>query len=292
MEPSDVLPTRLGDESASIPAPARVVEIMDTACLPEGVLDNLGAGDSQLFLDFLNESEREQYFNQLLNGGEIDFQQWYHMPNKKGDLEPLRRVKAALANPTADGLIPHYRFPVNDQARYGVTCPMTPTVEAVRRKASEFVGCDFNHAVVLLYRNGEDCIGYHKDKTLDIDESAPIVSISLGNNRTYALRDNIKVPTVHQEFLFPSGALFKLGPRTNQTWYHSIRPEKPSSPECTEGCQSELLGENTRISLTFRKVETFCDPETGEIKGKGIAHQTLNWPVELNGEHQLLTSNP
>ena len=39
-------------------------------------------------------------------------------------------------------------------------------------------------------------IGFHKDKTLDLDEQAPIVSISLGRpGRPYILRDNIFQPT-------------------------------------------------------------------------------------------------
>ena len=39
-------------------------------------------------------------------------------------LRPLRRIKAAMATAADEqGRVPHYRFPVNDQCRYGVTSP-------------------------------------------------------------------------------------------------------------------------------------------------------------------------
>ena len=161
---------------------------------------------------------------------------------------------------------------------------MSPSIEAIRVKVNEFLGTKFNHAVVLLYRNGEDCIGYHKDKTLDLDEVSPIASISLGVPRLYTLRDRIHVPTVQQEFVLPHGALFALGRASNESFYHSIRP-------------ADLLHEHdalktiARISITFRHVLTFRDPLTHQISGKGEQYQSPNWPEELQGRHAFAAAS-
>jgi alkylated DNA repair dioxygenase AlkB len=71
---------------------------------------------------------------------------------------------------------------------YGVQTPITPAVERLRRLVVERTGVEYNHAVVLLYRGGGDCIGFHHDKTLDLDETAPIASISLGVARRCVVR--------------------------------------------------------------------------------------------------------
>lgn len=287
-----VIPTRLGDASASLPVCSTVVQRLEEMDLDGATF---GAGDSRAVLEFIPEGEREIMFKRLIEEEEFRFQQWHHMPSKSGSLEPLRRTKVAMATPREDGLIPHYRFPVNNQAKHGVIAPMTSTVEAVRARVSELLGCEFNHAVVLHYRDGNDCIGYHKDKNLDIDESAPIASVSLGFPRVYALRDSIKNPKSQQEFVFPNGALFVLGPKTNQNWFHSIRLEDHEALAVDsvfvidkDQYDSAMAEANSaRISLTFRKVSTFHDPDSGVLVGKGSAYQSLNWPTEFNGEHNL-----
>jgi len=181
-------------------------------------------------------------------------------------------------NPEKDGRIPLYRFPVNDQKRYGETIPMPPALEAIRKRAAKVTGFEYNHAVVLLYRNGDDCIGFHKDKTLDLDDKAPIISISLGAERPYVLRDNIRAPKIEQEFIFPHGSLLALGPETNANFYHSVRQLK----------KEEETGD-VRISITFRKVATFRSEDGKIITGKGAGYKSLNWPEAINGAHRLDT---
>lgn len=202
------------------------------------------------------EEADEAYLNLLpveLGGkGEVEFQvcclafflhntlqQWYHMPDRKHPDQPLhklRRIKRALANKTADGLTPYYRycmipslvlttyrFPVNDQDRYKILTPITPTIEKIRQRVSTKLGINPTHCVVLLYRGGNDCIGFHKDKTLDLDETAPITSVTLGVERPYVLRDDIFKPSIEQQFVLPHGALLELGAKTNQEFYHSVK---------------------------------------------------------------------
>lgn len=64
-------------------------------------------------------------------------------------------------------------------------------------------------------------IGFHKDKTLDLDEEAPIVSISLGRpGRPYILRDNIFQPTQQSFGLWQIGdILWWMKLDVNEEWW-------------------------------------------------------------------------
>jgi len=280
-----LLPTLFGDATASLGVGVGQNKAQQrTVFESRQSLFGLGSGDTELDVNFLTVKEATEALDQLskVQGGEVEYQQWYHMAQrgnrKQEPLHKLRRLKRALANNTAEGLTPHYRFPVNDQNRYGVQVPMSPTIEQLRARAERRTGLVLNHAVILLYRDGEDCIGFHKDKTLDLDDRSSIVSISLGAERPYVLRDDIFRPNHEQEFVLPHGSLLVLGPATNQKFYHSIRTLTDDETKCPT-----MAG--TRISLTFRNVATFKD-RSGRLTGKGAEYQTLNWPEELQGEHR------
>jgi len=277
----NLIPARLGDDTALLAnqPKADYVRVLDSS----RNLDGLGSGDTQLYVDFLEPEERDAAFRNLCSSDEFQFQQWYHMPNFKrpqDGLQPLRRIKVAMANPHADGRIPLYRFPVNHQSRYGELVPMTPTVEHLRQKMEAHLGLSpengFNHAVVLLYRDAQDCIGFHKDKTLDLAEGSPVVSISLGAERTYVLRDHIHTPKCQQQLKLPHGALLVLGAKSNEEFYHSIRQDAADAVD----------GPRARVSVTFRRVATFKDMKTGEVTGQGAQYQSLDWPVDLRGSHR------
>jgi alkylated DNA repair dioxygenase AlkB len=234
----------------------------------------LGAGDVFLHKNFVDADESKKIFDNLMEN--IDFQQWYHMPNKGKDPLPLKRIKRIVVTPDSDGNIPYYRFTVNNQSNHSMITPMPPVIESLCQKINQFLNVELNHVVILLYRDGSDCIGFHKDKTLDLDEDSPIVSLSLGCTRTYCLRDDIFNPKINQEIELEDGTLLVLGPKTNNSFYHSI---KPCNKQETESVTS-------RISITFRKAVTFKQAD-GTLIGKGSQYQTLDWPEELNGKHVI-----
>lgn len=277
-----LIPTMLGDDSSNPPPPSLQPTLLDG----EHLLQAIGAGDSTYRPGLLSRAEADGALAALMpEGGEIEYQQWHAMPNRKkpdAALHPLRRLKIAMAKPHAEtGQTPHYRFPVNNQHRHGVVTPMTPTVDAIRTRVEAATGVAFNHAVVLLYRDGNDCIGFHRDKMLDLDPKSPIVSVSLGAVRTYVLRDDIFNPTVQYELPLGHGSLLVLGPASNEALYHSVR-----TPSKEDLVRAPSLQAEVRISLTFRKVATFVDAD-GQLHGQGAEHASLNWPEALRGTHRL-----
>lgn len=250
------------------------IKLGDEFTITENYFKSFGSGDSSFVSDFLSTQEANIALEKLKDGGEIPYQQWHHMPDKKHKLIPLSRLKIAMADTDSNGFTPHYRFPVNSQDQHGVfPFDSSPTVKEIRDKIINQTGIPYNHAVILLYRDGADCIGFHKDKTLDLSSDYPIASVSLGQERSYVLRDQIHNPTMSQEILLSNGSLLLLGPKTNEHFYHSVPMDK----------ENRNLG--VRISLTFRVVTTFKNSKTGELKGQGANFLSHNWPPELNGEH-------
>ncbi len=281
--PHTLLPTQLGDDAAPPASTPTVTTIEPRSPAP---IHSLGAGDSQYHPALLSPARADRALSCLQqDGGEVTYQQWHAMPRRgkpRAALHPLRRIKIAMATPDPKtGFIPHYRFPVNDQRRHGVIVPMTPTVRELREHVERATGTHFNHAVVLLYRGGDDCIGFHKDKMLDLDPRAPIVGVSLGAVRTYAWRDDIFAPTRQIELRLAHGSMLVLGPRTNDTLYHSVR--KPNAEDLQ---RDPSLETGVRVSVTFRRVATFVDGD-GRLHGQGSAYADLNWPAQLRGVHRL-----
>ena len=267
VEPKDE-PTRLGDEVTAEPFPG------DQWIDPS---KPFGSGDTTFHKDFLTGEESSRAFEALSSS--IQWQQWHHMPDKKKKcLKPLSRVKVSMADEIVDEdgetWIPHYRFPVNNQSAHTIfSIQENPSIQMIVDRASKHTSVDFNHVVVLLYRDGSDCIGAHKDKLTDLDPEAPICSVSLGAERPYVLRISPfpAQSTTNQKLILKHGGLLVLGPKTNKEFYHTV-------PKLEEAC-------GPRISITMRKVTTFRNVKSGILKGQGEAYDTHDWPTELRGSH-------
>eukprot|EP00475_Leptophrys_vorax_P033065 TRINITY_DN5169_c0_g1_i1.p1 TRINITY_DN5169_c0_g1~~TRINITY_DN5169_c0_g1_i1.p1 ORF type:complete len:340 (+),score=71.62 TRINITY_DN5169_c0_g1_i1:89-1021(+) len=259
----------------------------------------LGAGDSMLFPAFLDRQFADEAFEALKPSteSEIHYYQMYHMLSKnpkqkrkalaKGELLPLQRIKGVQADrDVQDGAVPLYRFSVNCQSKYPIL-PISPTVDKIRQLTQEKLMQKLNHAVVLCYRDGDDMIGPHQDKVLDIEKDSYIVSVSLGAERYFEFT---KLDGTHrQRMLLPHGSLMVIGPKTNESYKHALPKQKydvsegkvllegtPDLPP-TDGPSSVGM----RISVTMRLIETFMLPD-GSIRGQGSDHNTLDWPF---GEH-------
>ncbi|KAL2407849.1 hypothetical protein ABEF92_008528 [Exophiala dermatitidis] len=253
-----------------------------------GPNDRIGEGDCRLVLNLLDPDEAERAFYSCKDS--IRWQKMYH---RTGEVPRLVAVQGEV---TEDGTCkPIYRHPADESPEL---FPFHPTVDVLRIAAEKAVGHRLNHVLLQWYRNGEDHISEHSDKTLDIVRGSTIVNVSLGAQRTMTLRTKSSAVTVtvvaddgsrqsdfvrpSQRIRLPHNSLFALGQETNRLWLHAIRADKrPASLKDPE----ELAFSGERISLTFRHIGTFINPIDNTIWGQGATGK------QREGAKRLLTGS-
>lgn len=202
---------------------------------------------------------------------EVSWQKMYHLSGQ------VPRLVAVQGNMQPNGAIPIYRHPADESPPLS---PFTPAVDEARIVVERILGHPFNHVLIQLYRDGQDSISEHSDKTLDIVRGSFICNVSLGAQRAMVLRTKTSANEskegadsgrITQRFPLPHHSLFVLGEKTNMRWLHGIRPDK--RPESTKSSVEQAFG-GERISLTFRQIGTFINPGTNTIWGQGAIGKT------------------
>ena len=115
--------------------------------------DKIGSGDSKIIHDGLKSQLAIDAFDKLRL--EIDWQKMYH---RDGEVPRLVAVQGEVGT---DGAVPIYRHPSDKSPPL---LPFTSTVEIIRDEVQQLLKQPFNHALIQLYRNGEDNISEHADK--------------------------------------------------------------------------------------------------------------------------------
>ncbi|MEZ5500844.1 MAG: alpha-ketoglutarate-dependent dioxygenase AlkB [Steroidobacteraceae bacterium] len=107
----------------------------------------------------------------------------------------------------------------------------------------------FNCVLANLYRDGDDCMGWHSDDEAELGEQPLIASLSLGAARDFALRSRRGSPKLLRLSLL-SGSLLVMRGDFQQAWQHAL-------PRAPNPCAA-------RINLTFRQVT---------LRGRGDAQR-------------------
>lgn len=234
---------------------------------PLGPGDSIGEGDSRVVYDL---DLSPDAFKQIRD--EVNWQKMYHLSGQ------VPRLVAVQGQTQKDNSIPIYRHPADESPPL---LPWTPTVDAVRLAVEKVLKHPINHVLIQLYRDGQDRISEHSDKTLDIVRGSYICNVSLGAQRAMTLRTKVKTlpedgtgdpVRQSQKVPLPHNSLFVLGEETNKRWLHSIRADKRAE---SEKSPEELAFRGERISLTFRHIGTFFNPEAGTIWGQGALSKSM-----------------
>ena len=107
-----------------------------------------------------------------------------------------------------------------------------PLLENVRNTC----GTKFNGCLLNLYRDGNDCMGWHSDNEKELDPQKSIASLSLGSTRDFILKER---KTISKEKLsLSTGDLLIMHPECQKNWIHSLPRRK------------KIIG--NRVNLTFR----------------------------------------
>ena len=115
--------------------------------------DAIGTGDSRIVHDVLSSNLSENAFALLRE--EVDWQTMHH---RGGAVPRLIAVQGEIRD---EGGVPVYRHPADESP---ALLEFSPTVEAIRRVVEKAVGQPLNHALIQLYRGGDDNISEHSDK--------------------------------------------------------------------------------------------------------------------------------
>lgn len=118
-----------------------------------GPNDVIGEGDSRIVFDILPPWLNDNAFSFLRT--EV---QWKSMQHRSGEVPRLVAVQGEIG---VDGSIPIYRHPADESPSLS---PFSSLVEKIRDEIQKSLDQPMNHALIQLYRNGEDNISEHSDK--------------------------------------------------------------------------------------------------------------------------------
>ena len=148
-----------------------------------------------------------------------------------GKRHRVPRMTVFLAN---QGI--HYRY----SGAIHKGCGWPEWFKPLLQQVNEACETDFNGCLLNLYRHGEDRMGWHADDEPEIDQRAPIASLSLGATRDFQLRHR-STPTRRMSMPLADGDLLVMHPGCQSRWMHSVPQRRKVR--------------STRINLTFRRFQ-------------------------------------
>ncbi len=181
-------------------------------------------GSALLFPNFLSPSDAEYFFAALMQDTPWEQAQL----GMFGNIVNEPRMSAWHSNDVA------YAYSGRERRPH----PFGSALEELRRRCSEQTETAFNGALVNLYRNGDDHLGWHADDEMVNGPEPVIASISLGAERRFDFRHNETNEVV--KVLLPHGSLLVMSGLSQACWKHRI----PKDPGLS----------TARINVTFRKV--------------------------------------
>jgi serine/threonine protein kinase/nicotinamidase-related amidase len=244
---------------------------------------HLGAGDLLLLEKFLH-PELEVAAKSLLQK-EVKWCQLHEISYDSS----APRMASFQARIDSDGSLPVYRCPdPQPWHRKHTTSSFTATVDLIRREAEKVAGHSFNWCRILHYKDGSDGLAFHSDKSLDMRPGSFVATVSLGDERSFALKGkhsgsggkasaSVSGSGV-QRLKLKHNSLLLLGPNTNTHFLHAV--EKASG-------RSKMSG---RISLTFRDIATFYSP----LSHSRLHHVCLygqGAPLNVHSKDELQETN-
>jgi alkylated DNA repair dioxygenase AlkB len=113
----------------------------------------------------------------------------------------------------------------------------------IKERAEVLGNWKFNSCLLNLYHNGNEGMGWHSDDEPELDQDAPIVSISFGGVRKFGFRNKQDKTSI--SFSLGNGSALVMHSPTQEYWKHSLLKTKQSV--------------GPRINLTFRSIKS--EPE-------------------------------
>lgn len=184
-------------------------------------------GEALLYAQFFSKEESDLYFEQLKNT--IHWKQ-----------EPIKIFGREVMQPR---LTAWYGDAGKAYTYSGITMhplPWIPALETIRQKIKNIASVSFNSALLNLYRDGKDSMGWHRDNEKELGINPVIGSVSFGATRIFKLR-NHQDKSLIKSIPLTHGSLLLMKGETQHYWEHHI----PKTNEPAGG----------RINITFRVIQ-------------------------------------
>ena len=118
--------------------------------------------------------------------------------------------------------------------------PWTPTLIAIKRKIETVAKVQFTSALLNLYRDGKDSMGWHRDNEEELGFNPVIGSVSFGATRIFKLR-LYENRSISKSVELGDGSFLLMRGETQHYWEHQVaKTSKPTNP---------------RINITFRVIK-------------------------------------
>ncbi len=184
-------------------------------------------GEAYFYPAFFDKTESDALFQNLLT--EVNWKQ-----------EPIRIFGKEVMQPR---LTAWFAEEEKTYSYSGITMeayPWNETLIKIKSKVEKKADVKFNSALLNLYRDGRDSMGWHRDNEKELGVNPVIASVSFGAMRTFQLREyqtksNLRsIPLGHGSMLLMRG-------ETQPYWEHQVpKTNKINAP---------------RINITFRVVK-------------------------------------
>jgi alkylated DNA repair dioxygenase AlkB len=183
-------------------------------------------GEVLFFPDFFSLEESNFYLSQLSE--EIAWKQ-----------EPIKICGKTVMQPRLTAWYGDY----GKTYRYsGITMQpirWTHTLREIKQRIEGVSPAVFNSALLNLYRDQQDSMGWHRDNEKELGLNPVIGSVSLGAPRVFQLRHH-KDKNIRRSLELTHGSLLVMAGQTQHFWEHCV--PKQSAPK------------GARINITFRKI--------------------------------------
>ena len=184
-------------------------------------------GEAYLYPNFFTKAESEGYFKELLNN--IAWKQ-----------EPIKIFGQQVMQPR---LTAWYGNSDKPYTYSGITMQpqiWTSALIAIKEKIETVAGVEFTSALLNLYRDGKDSMGWHRDNEKELGPNPVIGSVSFGAGRIFKLR-LYKDKNISKSLELGDGSFLLMQGETQHYWEHGVaKTNKDVGP---------------RINITFRVIK-------------------------------------
>ena len=122
--------------------------------------------------------------------------------------------------------------------------PWHPLLMELKQRLELAVEASFNSALVNLYRDGNDSMGWHADNEPELGRAPVIASLNFGETRSFRLKARA-LQAKPIAINLGNGDLLVMRGELQRHWQHSIPKTRGSG--------------SPRINITFRKIITLAD---------------------------------